>query len=61
MKCFVCKKEIKNDELNAFLISGDGDFACSKKCVDKYEKDKNHFFDVTVKSEKKVENYLKGN
>jgi predicted nucleic acid-binding Zn ribbon protein len=60
MKCFVCKKEIENDELNAILISEDGDFACSEKCVKKYKKDKNHFFEVTIKSEKLVENYLKG-
>lgn len=42
MKCFVCKKEIK-DELKMKHI-GDGDFVCDDKCEKKFEKEREEFF-----------------
>ena len=43
MKCFVCKKEITN-ELEMKMIGVDGDFVCNNVCKQKYESDKNEFF-----------------
>lgn len=57
MKCFVCKKEIKNDELTAILISGDGDFACSEKCKKQYQNDERMFFD-NIDNDEFIKNYL---
>lgn len=43
MKCFACKKEIKNEH-DAKLISADGDFVCNSDCEKKYKTDKQEFF-----------------
>ena len=43
MKCFVCKKEIK-DERQKVLLNQDGDFACNENCRIRYEKEREEFF-----------------
>jgi hypothetical protein len=42
MKCFQCKKEIKN-ELDSIHI-GDGDFVCNKICEQNFINKRNSFF-----------------
>jgi hypothetical protein len=51
LTCDICKKLIEN-ELDMVLLNADGDFACSKGCAEKYEKDKNYFFDVILPNNK---------
>ena len=55
MKCFHCHKEIKR---NGILISQDGDFVCDEKCKEKYEKERDYFFNNIVHSEKETKNWL---
>jgi len=43
MEFFVCKKEIKN-EMKAIHL-GDGDFVCDEKCEEKFNKEKDDFFE----------------
>lgn len=50
MKCFSCRKEIKN-ESEMVSLGGDGDFVCNEKCKLKHEKDKKEFFDNIDKNE----------
>jgi len=56
MKCFVCKKELP--EYGAILLGCDGDFVCSKKCNQKYEDDKKHFFDNVINDDKKFNKWM---
>lgn len=58
MSCFVCQGPL--NEFTEILLSADGDFACSQKCKDKYEKDKAHFFNVIVHDPDKCEAWLLG-
>ena len=43
MKCFTCKQEIV-DESKMKLISPDGDFACNENCENKFNQEKEEFF-----------------
>lgn len=43
MKCFVCGKEM--NEFAMIILNIDGDLACSKRCKDKYDHNKQIFFD----------------
>ena len=51
MKCFVCGESIIDDS-SAILLTTDGDFACGTECKEKYERDKAHFFNHVITSEK---------
>ena len=58
MKCWVCKGEVP--EYGAILLSGDGDFACSKECEKRYKRERDHFFNVIVHDEERCKNWLMG-
>ena len=55
MKCFNCKKEIKN-EIKSIHI-GDGDFVCDDKCKKEYIKLKDVFL-KNIGNDKWYKNYL---
>lgn len=42
LRCRVCDGNA--DKLDNVLLNADGDFACSKACAEKYERDKQAFF-----------------
>lgn len=52
MACFVCKGEVP--EYGGIHIV-DGDFVCSEKCKKEYEKRRDHFFNVVIHDDKKME------
>lgn len=58
MKCFVCHEECP--EFDAVLLNADGDFACGKKCEDKYYADRKDFFNRIVHSADLTERWLLG-
>jgi len=59
--CIVCGKDFDVEfHSGHVLLNGDGDFACSKKCAEKHEKEKKWFFDVVVQSEETCLDYLSG-
>jgi hypothetical protein len=58
MTCVACPKSA--DTINKVLLNADGDFACSKECADKYNREKADFFNRIVHSEDLTERYLKG-
>ena len=55
MSCFQCNKSLP--EYGAILISCDGDFVCSEKCKEEYEKEKTHFFNVIIHDDKLMEKW----
>lgn len=57
MKCFHCGKEIEH-ELDMVLLNIDGDFACDQVCADAYEKDKEHFLNVTIHDDRLYNEWL---
>lgn len=57
MKCDFCKKEIVN-ELEAVLVSCDGDFVCSQACKEKREREMDHFYNVILPDDKKFAEWL---
>lgn len=49
-KCDVCGKEIDVEwDVGFIWIGCDGDVVCSNVCKEKYEKDRDYFFDVVLK------------
>ncbi len=59
MKCFQCKKEIKN-EAEMVILNADGDVGCNTICQQNYIKERDHFFNVIVHDEKMCEDWLLG-
>jgi len=45
MGCIQCGK---HDAEDYQIIGEDGDFACSKKCKEAYEKERDHFFNTVI-------------
>jgi len=54
-----CKKN-PTDKLDRIFVGVDGDAVCDKYCEAEYEKQKAHFFNVTVHSADLTEKYLRG-
>lgn len=59
MSCHNDNCDNDTDGINAIHI-GDGDFVCCKKCKEAFEKQRDHFFNVTVHDEKLTEDYILG-
>jgi hypothetical protein len=57
MKCTHCQKEIIN-ELEAILVSSDGDFVCSKKCKEDREREMEHFYNEVLPDDQKFAAWL---
>jgi len=61
-KCVICKKEVEVypefGKKDYVLLNSDGDFACSKECAEKYEKEKEYFFNVILRNDKLYANWL---
>lgn len=55
MKCFVCDNKV----IHGILLSADGDFACSQKCKEKHEQDREHFLNVVIHDDQLYEAWLK--
>ena len=47
MICSFCHKKIKH-EYRAICITIDGDFVCDEECKKGWEKERDHFFNVTI-------------
>ena len=48
------------DRISCIVVNCDGDFVCDNNCKLAYEKQKDHFFGVTIHSEEAVKKYLIG-
>lgn len=59
MKCFHCGKEIEHEQ-DMVLLNVDGDFVCNKKCAEEYEKEKDHFLNVTIHDDTLYDQWLYG-
>lgn len=57
MKCFHCRKEIKN-ELDVVIMGPDGDWVCNKQCEEAYKKEKDHFLNVIIHDDKLYNKWL---
>ena len=55
-----CNNKHPHDELDAQLVSIDGDFACSKQCKKMYEQQRDKFFNEIVHSESLTTSWLNG-
>ena len=62
MKCWndKCQND-PSDTAREIVVNCDGDSVCNSECEQEYEKQKAHFFNVTVYSSKKCNDYLRGN
>ena len=57
MNCIQCKKKSSSD-YGFILISQDGDFVCSEKCKEQYDKEMKYFLDVTINDDELFEQWL---
>ena len=55
MTCNVCGKSI--NEFDMYILNVDGDTACSKKCKERYLKDRDTFFS-NISSDDWYKNYM---
>lgn len=59
IKCCNCDGDA--DVPGAICISIDGDFVCSQKCKEEYERKREHFLSVVVHDDAKMDAWWKGN
>lgn len=59
MKCVNEKCNRDADTLTAVLVSADGDFACSPACKREYEKQRDHFLNVTIHDDKEFDAWMR--
>ena len=57
MKCFQCKKEIKN-VLYMIVTAPDGDCFCNQICHEQFKKDRDHFLNVIIHDDTLYEQWL---
>lgn len=58
IKCTQCGRDVEADGNIGILINSDGDFVCNDVCKNKYEKARDHFFDVIIQDDKKFLTWL---
>lgn len=60
MKCVHCNKEIDTEfgMMEVHYINIDGDAVCSLECKRKYEKERDHFFNVTIHDDEKYNAWM---
>lgn len=57
IKCIQCGENAEKHGTE-ILINSDGDFVCSEKCKQQYEKERERFFNEIINDDKKFNNWM---
>jgi hypothetical protein len=53
-----CERAIDLDSVNIILANADGDFACNKKCYEKYQQQRDHFLEHILPNDRRFARWL---